>query len=134
LEYVILFCINTSRLKQAVIAKRFDYLTVVFISDPWNLLSPAELAETKWDLEQPSKLLPSPLYKVTHYTDWIHLTSRSDFRIYLLLAYSPTLPDSAHRKMGNLMVSHPAIFVVQRLKMSLTLFPHSGQLRQPICL
>ena len=47
-------------------------------------------AETKCDLEllsmcAPNFSSPSPLWKVTHCPDWSHLTSKSNFRIRLLL-------------------------------------------------
>ena len=46
-------------------------------------------AETKCDLELLSmcapNFSPSPLWKVTHCPDWSHLTSKSNFRIRLLL-------------------------------------------------
>ena len=47
-------------------------------------------AETKRDLEHlsmcaPNFSFPSPLWKMTHCADWTHLTSKSNFRIRLLL-------------------------------------------------
>ena len=47
-------------------------------------------AEVKSDLEylsmcDPNFSKPSPLWRITHCVDWLHLTTRSNFRIRLLL-------------------------------------------------
>ena len=79
-----------------------------------------------------SKLLSlSPLWKVTHCPDWIHLTSKSNFRIpppppFADMDKRPTPLDLVCRNMGSLVVTHPAGSVVQHLKIPLTLFRHAA--------
>ena len=86
------------------------------------------LAETKCDLEQlsmctPNLSSPSPLWRVTHCPDLFHLTSKSNFRIRLLLTLMP--PDLVRGIMGSRVVTHPASSAVQHLKMPLILFQHA---------
>ena len=60
--------------------------------DPWNS-SPPTPVEPGGDKIWPRAVIhvwskfssPSPLWKVTHCPDWIHLTWKSNFRIFLLL-------------------------------------------------
>ena len=61
-------------------------------------------AETKRDLEYlsmcaPNFSLPSPLWKMTHCADWTHLTSKSNFRIRLLLGCHGLESDASRFRM-----------------------------------